>query len=173
MFRHNVKWKGTKKENDAFCALKDRLSTAPVLTHFRSDLPLRLDIDASNYGIGAVISPIMPNGEERPIAFASRTLSKCECNYAQIEKEALSIIFGVKKFHVYLYGRKFVLVTDHKPLLSLLGSKSGFLHLWLLECRGGHCFCPRINRISNIDQQQLSPLMLIACQDYLLKETII
>ena len=70
-------------------ALKDRLSTAPVLTHFRSDLPLRLDTDASNYGIGAP--------EERPIAFASRTLSKSERNYAQIEKEALSIIFGVKK----------------------------------------------------------------------------
>ena len=53
LLRHNVKWKWTKKENDAFCALKDRLSAAPVLTHFRSDLPLKLDTDASNYGIGA------------------------------------------------------------------------------------------------------------------------
>lgn len=125
LLRHNVKWKWTKIEHDAFCALKHKLGTAPVLTHFRSDLPLKLDTDASNYGIGAVISHIMPNGKERPIAFASRTLSKSERNYAQIEKEALSIIFGVKKFHEYLYGRKFVLVTDHKPLLSLLGPKSG------------------------------------------------
>ena len=108
LLRHNVKSKWTKKENNAFCALKDGLSAPPVLTHFRSDLPLKLDTDASNYGIGAVISHIMPNGEERPIAFASRTLSKSERNYAQIEKEALSIIFGVKKFHEYLYGRKFV-----------------------------------------------------------------
>lgn len=85
-----------------FCTLKSKLATAPVLTHFRSDLLLKLDTDASNYGIDAVISHIMPNGEGHPIAFASCTLSKSECNYAQIEKEALSIIFRVKKFHEYL-----------------------------------------------------------------------
>ena len=96
-----------------------------MLTHFHNNLPLKLDTNANNYGIGAVISHIIPNGEERPIAFALRTLSKSERNYAQIEKEALSIIFGVMKFHEYLYGWKFVLVTDHKPLLSLLGPKSG------------------------------------------------
>ena len=97
----------------------------PVLTHFSDELPLKLDTDASNYGVGAVISHIYPNGEERPIAFASRTLNKSERNYPQIEKEALSIVFGIRKFHQYLYGRKFVLVTDHKPLVTLLGPKTG------------------------------------------------
>ena len=52
----------------------------------------------------------MADGTERPIAFASRTLLPSETNYSQIEKEALSLVFGLKKFHNYLYGRKFVLV---------------------------------------------------------------
>ena len=65
----------------------------------------------------------MCDGIERPIAFASRTLSKAETNYGQLEKEALALVYGVKK-HKYLYGRQFTMVTDHKPLLSILNAKS-------------------------------------------------
>lgn len=73
----------------------------------------------------------MPNGEERPIAFASRTLHQNEQNYAQLEKEALAIIFGVTKFHQYLYGWKFNFITDHQPLLKILGPHEG-LQRWVL-----------------------------------------
>ena len=64
----------------------------------------------------------MDDGQERPIAFASRTLSASEKNYAQVDKEALSLVFGVKRFHQFLYGCKFT-VTDHKPLQAILGPK--------------------------------------------------
>ena len=63
-----------------------------------------------------MISHTMPDGSEKPVAYGSMTLSKTEQNYPQIEKKALAIIFGVKKFHQYIYGRKITLFTDHKPL---------------------------------------------------------
>ena len=71
-----------------------------------------------------MLSHIMPDGSERSIAYASKTLKKAKVNCPQLEKETLSIIFGLKKFHQYLYARKFRLVTDHKPLTTLLGPKS-------------------------------------------------
>ena len=104
--------------------MKKQLTSTKVLVHYDVNLPLRLTCDALAYRVGAVILHVMKNDDEKPIAYASRTLTKSEKNYSQIEKEALSIIFGIKKFHQFLYGRKFTLITDHKPLLAILGSKA-------------------------------------------------
>lgn len=109
----------------AFKDVRTALSKSEALAHFDPTLPLQLACDASPYGVGAVVSHIMPSGEERPIALASRTLSKAESNYAQTEREALSAVFGVKKFHQYLFGRKFTLLTDRRPLTSIFGPHTG------------------------------------------------
>ena len=101
------------------------LASAPVLVHYNPELPLRVAGDASSYGIGAVMSHVFPDGTEHPVAFASRTLTSCEQNYAQLEKEALSLIFAINKFHTYLYGRKFTLITDNEPLAAILVPKKG------------------------------------------------
>lgn len=93
------------------------------MTHYNPEVDIFVEADASPYGVGAVMYHKM-NREQRPIMFASATLTTAEKNYSQIEREALGIIFAVKKFHKYIYGRKFVLVTDNQPLKNNLGTKN-------------------------------------------------
>ena len=125
LLRQNTAWKWTQSCTRAFNVAKSKIVDSTVLVHYDPKLPIRLAGDASAYGVGAVMSHVMTDGTKRPVAFASRTLLPSERNYSQVEKEALSLIFGITKFHTYLYGRKFVLVTDHKPLTTILGEKKG------------------------------------------------
>lgn len=125
LLHKDKKWSWTPHCSQAMESVKQLLTTSRVLVHYDTALPIKLDADALQYRLGAVISRILPDGDEKPIAFASRTLSASEQNYSQIDKEALALIFGVQKFHTYLYGWKFTLVTNHKPLMSTLGPKKG------------------------------------------------
>ena len=113
-------WQWGESQEQAFHQAKNALQANSLLVHYDVSKPLVLACDASQYGIGAVLSHVIDN-EERPVAYISRTLSAAEKNYSQIEKEALAIIFAVKKLHPYLYGRHFVIESDHKPLSFLLG----------------------------------------------------
>ena len=103
------------KCQEAFERSKVPLATAPVLTHYDLKLPVMLACDASPYGIGAVISHQFADGSEKPIAYVSRTLTKTEVNYSQVEKEALSIIFGVTKLNDYLYEIYVVYIPQTTP----------------------------------------------------------
>ena len=121
LLKRDVRWRWTAKEGRAFQASKDLLTSSQLLVHFDEKLTLILACDASAYGVGAVLAHRLQDGSEKPIAYASRTLTSAERNYSQLEKEGLACVFGVKKFHVYLLGHPFELVTDHKPLLALMG----------------------------------------------------
>lgn len=86
---------------------------------------LVLSCDTSPYGLGAVLSHVMEDCLEKQVSYASRTLTKAERNYAQVDKEALAVVFPIKKFHQFLYSRHFRIYTNHKPLLGLLGGQKG------------------------------------------------
>ena len=143
LLNKNTKWSWSKEHNATFQSIKSALKSTSLLVHFDSSLPIVLSCDASPYGVGAVLSHKISNTEEKPIAFASRSLATAEKNYSQLDKEALAVLFGVKKFHTYLYGRKFLIQTDHKPLTQLLGDSKAIpalasprLQRWALTLGG-------------------------------------
>ncbi|CAG4936898.1 unnamed protein product [Colias eurytheme] len=127
LLKKGIKWHWSDLENKAFIRIKEILASDQVLAHYNAEAKIILTVDASPSGLGAILSQIAGDGQERPVAFASRTLNSAEKHYSQIQKEATAIIFGVRRFHQYLYGRTspFILRTDHKPLLSIFGPYKG------------------------------------------------
>lgn len=125
LLQKNSEWVWSKDCDRAFGDVKKILTSADVLVHYNPNFELKLITDASPCGVGCVLAHVLPDGRERPIAYASRTLSSAERNYPQIEREGLAIIFGLCKFNQYLYGREFILVSDNKPLIAIFSPKKG------------------------------------------------
>ena len=134
LLRSDTSFYWSKECQLAFEKLKQELVSANVLAHFDPSLDTIVTTDASAVAIGAVLSQVQADGTERPVAFASRTLSQTERNYAVSEREALACIWSCERWHWYLYGRHFTLRTDHSALTTLLaGGSKGHRPMRLLR----------------------------------------
>ena len=140
LLKKEAPWRWTSSQEESWKRMKELLSSAEVLCAYNPTLPLTLSCDASPFGVTAVLAHRFPDGSERPVAYASKSLSPAEKNYSLLDKEALAFAFGIKRFHALLYGRSFVLITDQKPLLALLGMKSGLRRWQLSACNAGRSF---------------------------------
>ncbi|KAK6763534.1 hypothetical protein RB195_024018 [Necator americanus] len=117
LLKKNVPFKWNEECEAAFNRAKEVLASGLLLTHFDPSLDIIVAADASDLGIGAVILHRMPDGTEKAIWHASRSLTAAERNYGQIEKEGVALIFAIRKFHRYIYGRRFKFLTDHKRII--------------------------------------------------------
>jgi len=115
LLKEKIAFVWTENHEVSFNRLKSLLASAPVLKLFDPAEKVTISCDASRYGIGVAL---LQCGQ--PVAFASRTLTSAEQQYAQIEKELLSVAYASEKFHQYVYGRHYVIENDHKPLKFIL-----------------------------------------------------
>lgn len=132
LLRKDTEFEITPEMEECFQKCKEILIRDPILIYPDFEKEFILTTDASDYAIGAVLSQ-GTLGKDRPVAFASRTLNVTEERYSTTEKELLAIVWAVKHFKSYLYGRRFKLVTDHKPLIYSLTNSNDKIVRWKLQ----------------------------------------
>lgn len=125
LLKDHVKFNWDKNCQRAFDITRADIKSERLLVHFDPSLPVLLATDASPYEVGATLSHRYSDGSERPIQFASQTLSEVQQRYSQIDREALAVVFGVLKLHQFLYGRKFTMIVDNKPMMQILSPHKG------------------------------------------------
>ncbi|KAI8511855.1 hypothetical protein Bbelb_109550 [Branchiostoma belcheri] len=114
LLREDIEFVWDNKRKQAFADMKKVVAEASTLSYYDPHKEATLQVDASKYGLGAVLMQ-----EGRPVAYASKSLNTTEVNYAQIEKELYAIVFGCERFHQYVYGRSVTVESDHKPLEAI------------------------------------------------------
>uniref|UniRef100_A0A3B3C9Q2 Gypsy retrotransposon integrase-like protein 1 n=1 Tax=Oryzias melastigma TaxID=30732 RepID=A0A3B3C9Q2_ORYME len=124
LLKADTNWEWGTAQQRAFDELRKELSSPAVLAQYCLNRETKIAADASSFGLGGVLSQKQPTGEWRPVAFISRSMTNAERRYAQIEKEALALTWACERFQSYLVGMDFLIQTDHKPLISLLGSRA-------------------------------------------------
>ena len=122
LLKKDMKFKWANKHQEAFDTLKEKFCEEPLLQRLDFSKPFILTTDASGYAIGGILCQ-GKIGKDKSISYASRSLNENEKKYDTYEKEALAIVYCVTYFRPYLYGRKFTLITDHKPLVWFQNSK--------------------------------------------------
>lgn len=118
LLKKDIEYQWNHEQQEAFLKLKELICEANTLAYFDPNKPAIIQVDASKYALGAVLIQ-----EQKPIAFASKSLKPAESNYFNIEREALACLFGAQKFHTYVYGKPFIIESDHKPL-DMIAKKS-------------------------------------------------
>ena len=122
LLSHKRAWLWGPDQEEAFNKVKEEISQPTTLALYNPDAELKISADASSFGLGAVL---FQHEEDswKPVAYASRSMSETERRYAQIEKEALATTWACEKFSDYVLGRRFLIESDHKPLVPLLNTK--------------------------------------------------
>ncbi|KAK7912339.1 hypothetical protein WMY93_012550 [Mugilogobius chulae] len=123
LLRKDCAFHWNKTAQTAFDQVKQLIVQSTALVLFDPNKPTIVSTDASDYGIGAVLTQLDSSGEEQTVAFASRSLSDAERKYSIVEKEALACVWAAEKWRTWLWGRKFLLRTDHQALTTLLTTK--------------------------------------------------
>ncbi|CAC5396188.1 unnamed protein product [Mytilus coruscus] len=113
-----------KSKVEAVISARNPKTTSEVRSFLDFNAETYVIVDASPVGLGAILSQKQSDGNFRPVTFASRTLTDVEQRYSQTEREALAVVWGCERFHLYLYGKEIILVTDHKPLEVIYSPKS-------------------------------------------------
>ena len=111
-------WIWDENQDQEFNDIKSALITVPVSSYYDPAKEHKISGDASKSGIGSVLLQSEEDGWH-PVHYGAQTLTKTEMKYAPIEREGMAMLFGVRKFHQYVFGKRFVLETDHKPLVSI------------------------------------------------------